>query len=241
MKEVLARLLQYCFYRAVYLTNFINACIYQRNMPKALLLLSGGIDSPVAGHLIQKQKIAGKNIDVIGVHFSLEPFTNNSPELKSITLAAIVGIKKLIVVTLGNEEAVIRKNCTDRFFYIITRRLMLRIAEIIAKEENCSYLATGDSVGQVGSQTLENLNVITRAVSIPILRPLLTNTKNETIDIAKKIGTYNDSIGPEMCGVLGPKHPATTSKLAVILEEEKKINVEELLRSALNTKRVVEL
>ncbi|MBI3033314.1 7-cyano-7-deazaguanine synthase [Candidatus Woesearchaeota archaeon] len=202
-------------------------------MTKALLLLSGGIDSPVAGYLMQQQ-----GIEVIALHFSLEPFTDNAPEIKSNKLAKTIGIKNSITITIGNEEAVIRKICTDRFFYITTRRLMLRIAEIIAKEEGCSYLITGDSLGQVGSQTLENMTVISQAVKMVILRPLLTNTKNETIAIARKINTYNDSIGPEMCSVLGPKHPATKSRLEIIEPEETKFNIQELIDSAMKTKRI---
>ncbi len=205
-------------------------------MSKALLLLSGGIDSPVAGYLMQKQ-----GIEIIALHFSLEPFTDNAPELKSKKLAKTIGISKFITVTIGNEEAIIRKQCIDRYFYVITRRLMLRIAEIIAKEEGCEYLITGDSLGQVGSQTLDNMTVISQAAKMTILRPLLTNTKNETINIARKINTYEDSIGPEMCSVLGPKHPATKSRLEIIEHEETKFNVNDLISSALKTKRIEQL
>lgn len=202
-------------------------------MSKALLLLSGGIDSPVAGYLMQKQ-----GLEVIAVHFSLEPFTDNAPEIKSKRLAKKIDINKFITVTIGNEEAIIRKNCKDRFFYVLTRRLMLRIAEIIAKEEGCEYLITGDSLGQVGSQTLENMTVISQAINMVILRPLLTNTKNETIAIARNINTYQDSIGPEMCSVLGPKHPATKSRLEIIEHEETKFKVNDLIGSALKTERI---
>lgn len=211
---------------------------------KALLLLSGGFDSPVAGYLMKKQ-----GLEIIALHFSLEPFTDNSAEIKSKKLAKHIGIKKFITITNGAQQAELTKKCDHRFYYILQRRLYLRIAEKIAKtnpnnifgKQGCTYLITGDNIGQVGSQTLKNMEVITRAVNIPILRPILTNDKNETIDFAKKIGTYDLSVGPEMCSVLGPKHPATTSTLEKVENEESKIDINQLIEESLKTMKIESL
>ena len=223
---------------------------------KALLLISGGIDSPVAGYLMQKQ-----NYELIALHFSLEPFTDNTPELKSKKVSKHLGIKKFITITNGAQQAILTKKCEHRFYYILQRRLFLKTAEIIAKadpkyiakketreklrnifgKEGCKYMITGDNIGQVGSQTLKNMEVITKATEIPILRPILTNDKNDTVELAKKIGTFDMSTGPEMCSVLGPKHPATKSTLKRIKWEESKVDMDALVKESLETMKVEEL
>lgn len=193
-----------------------------------------------------------QGLEIIALHFSLEPFTDNSAEIKSKKLAKHIGIKKFITITNGVQQAELTKKCDHRFYYILQRRLYLRIAEKIAKDnpnnifgengkEGCAYLITGDNIGQVGSQTLKNMEVITRVVNIPILRPILTNDKNETIDFAKKIGTYELSVGPEMCSVLGPKHPATASTLEKVENEERKIDVDKLIEDSLKTMKIESL
>ena len=203
---------------------------------KALLLLSGGIDSPVAG-MIAKQK----GIELIAVHFSLEPFTDDTAEKKSIELAKIIGIKKLYVIRHGEIHAEIVKNIQHKYYYIVTRRLMWRVAEKIAEKEKCDFLITGENLGQVGSQTLSNLTVIDKAVRIKILRPILSNDKNETVELAKKLGTYELSCGPEMCSVLGPKHPATGSTVEIIENEERKLDLQRLLKQSMDNIRVIDL
>jgi thiamine biosynthesis protein ThiI len=195
---------------------------------RGLLLLSGGIDSPVAGKLM-----IDKGYDVVGLHFSLEPFTDDTPEKKSKIIAKKIGIKKLLVIKHGDIQSELVKKCNHRYYYILQRRLMLRTAEKIAKKEKCSFLITGDSIGQVGSQTLTNLANITKSVKIEIARPLLGNDKEETITLAKKFGTYDISVGPEMCSVLGPKHPATSSKIEVIEREEAKLDYDKLVNEGL--------
>ena len=208
----------------------------EQQKEKALLLISGGIDSPVAGYLMKQ-----KGLDVIALHFSVEPFSDNTPELKSKALAKKIGITRFITVTNGTQQAALTKQCEHRFYYILQRRLFLRIAEKIAEMEQCKYLITGDNLGQVGSQTLKNMEVITSAVKIPILRPILTNDKVETMAKAREIGTYELSIGPEICSILGPKNPATSSTLDKIEYEESKINVDELVRESLKTMRIEEI
>ena len=201
---------------------------------KVLLLLSGGIDSAVAAKLLIEQ-----DCEIIALHFSLEPFTDDSGKKKSETIAKKLGIKRLISINCGLQHAKIVESCRHRFYYIVTRRMMLRLAEIIAQKEGCQYLATGDNLGQVGSQTLENMKVISQAVQLEILRPVLTNDKLETIKLAKEIGTYDISVGPEMCSVLGPKHPATRSNLATIQHEEEQVDMQILIEQQLQNKEVM--
>ncbi|MFH1439629.1 MAG: hypothetical protein ABIG89_03620 [Candidatus Woesearchaeota archaeon] len=242
---------------------------------KALLLISGGIDSPVAGYMMQKtfgelakEKALNNEIEIIALHFSLEPFSDNSAELKSKKIAKLLGIKKFITVTNGTQQAELTKKCDHRYYYILQRRLFLRTAERIAneidkylnlgnkkssKEESrkdkekyihrseCKYLITGDNLGQVGSQTLKNMEVISKAVDIEILRPILTNDKNDTMKLAREIGTYELSLGPEMCSILGPKNPATTSTLEKIEAEEKKVDIQKMICNSLESIKIEEL
>ena len=185
---------------------------------KALLLISGGFDSAVAGYLVNKQ-----GIEVSAIHFSYEPFTDNGPEIKSREACKILGIKDFKVVNISKECGKIAKECNHRLYFILTKRLMMKLAEKEAEKQGCTFLITGENLAQVSSQTLKNLQAITKAVEIQILRPLLTYDKTEILKIAKEIGTYDVSIGPEVCDVLGPKHPATTCKLEEIEAEERKI------------------
>lgn len=194
---------------------------------KGLLLISGGLDSPVAGWVMLKQ------MELCAVHFSGEPFINKETELKAKSLAKMIGIKKFIVVPFGKIQEEVANKCNHRYYYVITKRLMLVLAEKLAKINNCGYLVTGDSLGQVGSQTLSNMATITKAAKMEVLRPLLSYDKIETIDLAKKIGTYELSTGPEMCSLLGPKHPATKSTVEIIEEEESKLDLIHLITAAL--------
>jgi len=183
---------------------------------KALLLLSGGIDSPVAGHLLQK-----RGFEVIAVHFSLEPFTNNEPELKSRKLAKTLGFKKFFLINISKELKKIVDKCDRKYYFILMKRLMFRKAEALARRERCQSLITGESLGQVSSQTLENLYAIDCAVKIPVLRPLIAMDKQDIIRIAEKIRTFETSKGREMCDVLGPDKPSTRASLEAVLEQEK--------------------
>ncbi len=187
---------------------------------KGLLLISGGFDSPVAGYLMQQ-----KGLEIVAVHFSYEPFTDNGPEIKSKKASEILNFKRFIVINISKECEKIAKNCNHELYYVLSKRLMLKKAEEIAIKENCDFLITGEALGQVGSQTLSNLRSITDAVKIQILRPLLTYDKVEIIKIARDIGTYETSIGPEVCDVLGPKHPATKSNTEEVRLEELKIKL----------------
>ncbi len=198
-------------------------------MTKAILLLSGGIDSPVAAYLMQK-----KGLELTALHFYNKHLADINTVEKCTTLCQKLNISKLYIIPFDEQQAEIVKKCAHRYYYILQRRLMLRIAEALAQKENARFLVTGDNLGQVASQTLSNMTTIQRAVKIQILRPLLCFDKNETIKIARQINTYEISKGPEVCCLLGPKHPATQSKPEVIEAEEKRIDINNLLTISLN-------
>jgi thiamine biosynthesis protein ThiI len=181
---------------------------------KALLLLSGGIDSPVAGHLMKKK------MEVLAVHFSLEPFTDNEPEVKSRKLAQTLGFGKLHVINISKELKQITEKCDRKYYFVLMKRVMFRKSEELAKKLNCKFLITGENLGQVSSQTLENLYAIDTVATIPILRPLITKDKQEIIEIAEKINTFEISKGKECCDVLGPDKPSTKARLEKIIHEE---------------------
>ncbi len=150
---------------------------------KALLLLSGGIDSPVAGDLM-----ARRGLVILAVHFSLEPITDNAAAVKSRRLAEKLGLSRLFVVIVGPAFAEIAKACDRRLYFVLSKRLMIRIAEAIARREGCAYLVTGESLGQVSSQTLQNLRAIDAASTMVVLRPLIGFDKEETVRVAREIG-----------------------------------------------------
>lgn len=200
-----------------------------RELAKArgLLLLSGGIDSPVAGYIV------GKEAEIIALHFSNEKFAGAESIEKVKAIVKKLKFKKLIVVDISTQLSEIAEECSLAYYFVLQRRFMLRVAERIAEKEKCDFIVTGDSLGQVSSQTLANMSVISRAVKIPIVRPLLGYNKQETTKLAEKIGTLETSKGPEMCDVLGPKHPSTHASLERVLEEERKLEVERMVGDAI--------
>lgn len=195
--------------------------------PKGLLLLSGGIDSPVAGHL------AMKKAKIIALHFSSEKITGKESIAKSEKLCKALGIKKLIVVDISDQLVEIASKCKHAYYFVLMRRLMYRIAERIAKKERCDFIVTGESLAQVSSQTLKNLSAISFAAKMPIARPLLCLEKEETIKIAEHIGTFEISKGHEFCDALGPRHPITKASITRVLEEEAKLDLEKMTSDAL--------
>ena len=197
---------------------------------KALLLLSGGIDSPVAGHLAARQ-----GLDVLAVHFSLEPITDDAAAVKCRRLAERLGLSRLVVVTVGPAFAEVAETCDKKLYFVLSKRLMVRIAEALARREGCDFLLTGESLGQVSSQTLQNLRAIDPATSMVVLRPLIGFDKEETVRIARDIGTFEISKGPEICDLLGPTHPATRATLDRVLAEEARLDLDRLVREALTT------
>jgi thiamine biosynthesis protein ThiI len=199
---------------------------------KLVALVSGGIDSPVAAHMILT-----KGADLVAVHFDNRPFTDQKQIEKARTL--VKKLEKLsnrkikfYLVPHGNTLLEISKNTTRRFGCVICRRAMLRTAERVANKENADALLTGESLGQVASQTLKNMATEEAAVNIPIIRPLVGLDKVEIERIAKDIGTYETSIMPGSCCTFVPDKPATQANLEKILEEEAKLDMDELARKA---------
>ena len=208
---------------------------------KGLLLISGGIDSPVAGHMIAKR---GMSIDC--VHFHSYPYTNMQAREKVLELAKILSqytcgtTVHIIKVTHIQEE--IHKKCNGEYMVTLLRRFMMRIAERIAQKCGAQCLITGESLGQVASQTIEGMTSSNSVIeNLPILRPLCGFDKNEIIDRSKDIGTYDISIQPyeDCCTVFLPKHPVTKPKMADILAEEAKLDVNALVEEAMGTLEVV--
>jgi len=209
---------------------------------KALCLISGGIDSPVAAYLMMKR---GLKVDFVHFHSYPQTSRNSINKVKDIvkTLTCFQPKSKLFLVPLLPLQKKLYLSCNRRYLVLLYRRAMLRIAEAIAKETKAAALITGDSLGQVASQTVQNLSLQNEAVSLPILRPLVSFDKEEIIKKARKIGTFEISILPhqDCCSLFVPKHPATQGKLSVVKNEEKKIPLEKLIHACLKEKEVIDL
>lgn len=208
-------------------------------MTKVLSLISSGIDSPVSTYLFLQ-----KGIDVVCIHFDNQPFTDIRPREKTIkqvsNLAKLFSKElKLYIINHGKNQAEFMKKAERRYGCIFCRRMMFRISEKIAEIEGCDYLVTGENMGQVASQTLDNMALTDNAVKIPILRPILTNDKQETIDFAKTIGTYEISIEKGICCSAVPKNPATMGKLDFALKEEARVDINSLIENAVKTAEVI--
>lgn len=197
---------------------------------KALLLLSGGIDSPVAGYMIAK-----RGVEINALYFHTYPFTSERANEKVLKLKEKLeeycGEIKLYSINMLEIHKAIREFCREEEITILARRFMMRIAEKIALENKMDMLITGESLGQVASQTMKSMIVIENAINIPILKPLVGLDKSEIIEIAREIGTYETSILPydDCCSVFAPKHPLINPKLENIKRSESNLNVQELI------------
>lgn len=202
---------------------------------RAEILISGGIDSPVAAWMMAK-----RGIQLAAVHFASPPYTSTRAEQKVHKLLSQVakysGPIGLHTVSFTEIQEQIAENCKEEYFTLIMRRFMMRIAEIIAEKEHCGALITGESVGQVASQTLPALNVTNSVVKMPVLRPLIGMDKDEIIDISRKIDTFDISIEPyeDCCTVFTPKHPKTRPELKKCIEAESVLDIEGLVERAVN-------
>ena len=208
-----------------------------------LLLLSGGIDSPVAGYMMAK-----RGVKVSAVHFHSFPYTSNSAREKVEELASIIsaytGDMTIYMVSMTELQEQIHEKCDDSYMITLLRRGMFTIAERIAKKHNKKMIITGESLGQVASQTIESMTVVSEVVkNVPILRPLVAFDKCETIDIAKKIGTYETSIKPfeDCCTVFLPESPVVHPQLYKVKREQDKIDFDAILNRAMETIEVVEI
>jgi thiamine biosynthesis protein ThiI len=207
---------------------------------KGLILLSGGIDSPVAAWLMAK-----RGMFIEAVHFHSYPYTSPKAQQKVEELAGILasycGRIKMHVINLLPIQEQIVSNCPEDETTILVRRFMMRIAERVAQKSDCMMLITGENLGQVASQTAESLVVTDSSVTMPVMRPLIAMDKIEIMDKAKEIGTYEKSIEPyeDCCTVFLPKHPTTKPKLDRILESESKLDCEALIQAALDSDEVI--
>ncbi len=201
---------------------------------KAMLLLSGGIDSPVAGHMIAK-----RGVYLEGIHFFSYPYTGEKAKEKVITLAQklseFTGSLPLHIVPFTEAQLAIRDNCPEEHMTLIMRRLMMKIADELAKKRDCQGLITGESIGQVASQTVWALGVTDSVTSIPVFRPCIGMDKDEIVTIARKIDTFETSILPyeDCCTVFTPKHPTTRPNIENILKSESHIPFDDLVAQAL--------
>ena len=201
---------------------------------KSMLLLSGGIDSPVAGWLVAKRGVL-----VEAIHYHSYPFTSERAKNKVVDLARILsnycGEFKLYSINLLPIQKEINEKCPEEEMIILSRRFMMKIAQRVALKSGCDALVTGESIGQVASQTVKSLQVTNASVDMPVFRPLITMDKVEIINLAKTIGTYETSILPfeDCCTVFLPKHPVTKPRLEKILESETLLDVEGLIDSAI--------
>jgi thiamine biosynthesis protein ThiI len=209
---------------------------------KALLLLSGGIDSPVAAHLANK-----RGLHLEAIHFESMPYTSQNALNKVMDLASQLAkaqvYMKVHIVSFTDIQMAIYDKADENYAITLMRRFMVRIAEKVAKSNKCGALVSGESLGQVASQTIESLDVINRATDSLILRPLITLDKNEIIEISKKIGTYETSILPfeDCCTIFTPVAPIIKPKLGRVKMYEERFDIEEMIDKAIDNIRTVEV
>ena len=207
---------------------------------KGLLMLSGGIDSPVAGYLALK-----RGIKLECIYFESPPHTSIAAKNKVKTLITKLNKYqpsiKLHVINFTEIQEAIYKNIDPTYMITIMRRMMYRISEKVLKERECLVLINGESVGQVASQTLTSMQVINNVTNLPVIRPVACLDKLEIIDLAKKIDTYETSILPyeDCCTIFLPKHPVINPTLSKSIEYEKKFNYEELINEAVLNKETI--
>ncbi len=208
---------------------------------RALIMLSGGIDSPVAGIMIAKRGIA-----LEAVHFHSYPYTSERAKEKVIELAKLMseytGTIKLHIVPFTQAQEAIRDHCTPDLYTIIMRRIMIKIAQRIAVENKCKALVSGESLGQVASQTIEAINVTNEATDMLIMRPCIGMDKQEIVELARKYGTYEKSCEPyeDCCTLFAPKHPQTKPKIEIVKYDERELDMEAIIDTAMAGVEIVQ-
>ena len=211
---------------------------------KAMLLLSGGIDSPVAGYMIAK-----RGVKIEAVYFHAPPYTSERAKQKVVDLAKLVakytGPIRLNIINFTDIQLYIYDQCPHDELTIIMRRYMMKIAETIAKENDCLALVTGESIGQVASQTMQSLAVTNEVCELPVMRPLIAFDKQDIVDISLKIGTYETSVLPyeDCCTIFVAKHPVTKPNLNVIKCSERHLDdvIDEMMERAVSTAETIEV
>ena len=209
---------------------------------KAMLLLSGGIDSPVAGYMIGK-----RGVQLEAIHFFSYPYTSDRAKDKVLKLGKIIagytGSLKVHIVPFTDIQLQIRDKCPEEHLTLVMRRFIMQISQRIAEKRGCSALITGESIGQVASQTMGALAVTDDAVTMPVFRPLIGMDKEEIVEISRKIDTYETSILPyeDCCTVFTPRHPSTKPKLAKVLLSQNQLDIERLIDEAVEGTEIVEV
>ena len=209
---------------------------------KGMLMLSGGIDSPVAGYLALK-----RGVRIEGIYFESPPHTSDAAKNKVISLAKQLadysGYVKLHVINFTKIQETILKECPHEYLITIMRRMMYRISERVARRSNCKVLVNGESIGQVASQTLTSMYAINSAIKMPVIRPVACLDKLDIIDIAKKIETYEISIQPfeDCCTIFVPEHPVINPDEALCIEYENLFDYETLIKEAIETEEIVKV
>ncbi len=209
---------------------------------RAMLLLSGGIDSPVAGYMIAK-----RGVKLEAIHFFSYPYTSDRAKDKVISLAKIIGEYmgglKVHIVPFTDIQLEIRDKCPEEHLTLVMRRFMMQISEKIAEKRGCQALVTGESIGQVASQTMGALGVTDDAVSLPVFRPLIGMDKEEIVEISRKIDTFETSILPyeDCCTVFTPRHPSTKPKLDKVIKSQMLLDVEKLIDEAVEGTEIIEI
>ncbi|MBR4707728.1 MAG: tRNA 4-thiouridine(8) synthase ThiI [Pseudobutyrivibrio sp.] len=241
--------------KIIYVEVRENIAIYSTEIPgphgmpvgtagKAMLLLSGGIDSPVAGYMISK-----RGVTLSATYFHAPPYTSEQAKQKVVDLAKLVakysGPIDLHIVNFTDIQLYIYQQCAHEELTIIMRRYMMRIAEHFAKENDCIGLVTGESIGQVASQTMQSLNCTNAVCSLPVYRPLIAFDKQDIVDISEKIDTYETSILPyeDCCTIFVAKHPVTKPKLEAIEKHEHNLDekIDELMKQAIESVEIVKV
>lgn len=209
---------------------------------KAMLLVSGGIDSPVAGWMIAK-----RGVQIEAIHFFSPPYTGQKAKEKVIDLCKILarytGRVRLHLISFTDIQVEIRDKCPEEQLTILMRRFMMRIAERIAVESECSALITGENLGQVASQTMQGLVASNSVVKMPVFRPLIGMDKNEIVTMARKIDTYETSILPyeDCCTIFLPKRPETKPRVEKLEMSESHLDIEKLINDAISNREIVDI
>lgn len=207
---------------------------------RGLLLLSGGIDSPVAGYMMAK-----RGVELEAIHFESYPYTSERAKEKVLELAKHLTNYtmrlRVHVVSLTKIQELLRDNCEEEYFTLLLRRYMMAISLKLAHELDCEAIITGESLGQVASQTMKAINVTNALADIPVYRPLIGMDKDEIIQISRKIGTFDTSVLPyeDCCTVFTPRHPRTRPELDKVIEQENKLNFNALVEEAYSTKETI--
>lgn len=206
-------------------------------LAKAVTLISSGIDSPVASWLMIQ-----KGVKLIGIHCSNAPLASEGSIDITKKMCRKIGIKRLYIIRHGElVQKRLVEHCKPALICVLCKRFMYRMAEAVANKEGASCIVTGENLGQVASQTLDNMVVLSSATSLPILRPILCNDKQDTIDLAKKISTYDIGLdSPPSCTIV-PKQPATRAFIRHVEVEEEKLDIGGIVKEAVDTAEVIDL